>query len=65
MRTYEELIRNKSDRYQIHTIDFVLPFDIPMVPDPMRTWTVNVNGRRTITCGAGLLLSEKLIKIYK
>jgi len=65
MRTYKELIRNDSDRYQIHTIDFVLRFDIPISPDPMRFWTVNVNGRRAITCGAGLLLSEKLIKIYK
>ena len=65
MRTYEELIRNESDRYQIHTIDFVLAFDIPMGTDPMRTWTIGDNGRRTITCGAGLLLSEKLIAIYK
>ena len=65
IRTYRELIRNESERYQIHTIDFVLPFDIPMGTDPMRTWTIGVNGKRTITCGAGLLLSEKLIEIYK
>lgn len=58
-RTYEELIRNESVRYRFNALDVTFPFDLPRGSDPMRTWTVNVDGRRTITCGAGLLLLRK------
>ena len=63
-RTYEELIRNESVQYRLNALDVTFPFDLPRGSDPMRTWTVNVDGRRTITCGAGLLLSEKLLEIH-
>ena len=63
-RTYEELIRNESVLYRVNALDVALPFDLPRGSDPMRTWTVNVDGRRTITCGAGLLLSETLLEIH-
>ena len=64
-QTIATIAHNAANDCQINFIDFEMPFDIPESADPMRNWTVNIYGRRLCTNGAGLLLREKLIEIFK
>ena len=65
IKTIESIVFNASPKYRINFTDIEMPFDIPTNKDPMRNWTVKIDGRRLRTNGAGLLLRQKLIEIFK
>ena len=64
-KTIESIVLNAAPKCRINYIDFEMPFDIPMNNDPMRNWTVKIDGRRLCTNGAGLIMRERLIEIFK
>lgn len=46
--------------------EFHMPFDIPRhEDDPLRSWTVNMNGRLTVINGLQLIHNFRLLKIWK
>ena len=63
-QTIEAIVRAESSNCRVSFHAFVMPFDLPAQPDPMRTWTVDMNGERTRINGAGLILPQNLIEIF-
>jgi len=61
--TYERTIKGIAPAAKTRFIDFCMPFDIPEQADPMRTWAVNLNGKRTLVNGANLIVTQKLIEV--
>lgn len=64
-RTIKTIAIEAENKCRVNFLDFELPFDVPENADPMRNWTIKIDERRLCTNGAGLLLREKLIEIYK
>ena len=61
----ETIAQAAENKCRLNFIDFELPFDVAGNADRMRNWTVKIASERLCTNGAGLLLREKLIEIYK
>lgn len=49
----------------VHFEDFVPSFDLEPDVDPIRTWTIDVNGHKRLTNGAKLLVDLRVLQIVK
>ncbi len=63
-QTFEKLVQAESRTHRLSFQEIVMPFDLAAQPDPMRTWTVDMNGKRTRINGAGLILPSTFIEIH-
>ena len=63
-RTFEKLVQAESRGHRLSFQEIAMPFDLAAQPNPMRTWTVDMNGKQTLINGAGLILPSTFIEIH-